>query len=408
MTTLPEKPPLYLPLILGSLSAIPPMAIDMYLPALPMIASDIGTDEGSIQFSLMMFFAGLMLGQLFYGPLSDRFGRKPLIYFGLVVFAVASFICVFATRAVELNLLRFAQGLGGSIGMVISIAVVRDLYTGLTASRLLSLVVMVLGVAPIVAPLLGSTIISVASWRIIFVLLGLFGVVLLGFVVAILPETRLAELRNVSRPADSLRHYAHLLVNRRFIPFVLALSIAQAGFFAYLSASASVFISVFGMSPLGYSILFAANAIGLMVAARTSPPLLAKFGAYRIVRTALIVYLIAAVALLIFVVTGFASLPYFAGLLFIAVTMLGFVMPLCSLLAMEGFGVIAGTAAALMGAFQFGLGALASGVTAAFPSASALPMVTCIAVCGLVATVIALTAFPDRRPHDHGGLKPSE
>jgi DHA1 family bicyclomycin/chloramphenicol resistance-like MFS transporter len=376
------------------------MAVDMYLPAFPVIAKDLGASEDHVQFSLMTFFAGLMLGQLFYGPLSDRFGRKPLIYLGLVAFAIASLGCVFAADARQLSILRFVQGVGGSIGMVVSLAIVRDLYTGKQAARLLSLVVLVLGAAPVVAPLLGSMVISVSSWRIIFVILALFGMMLLGFAAAILPETRSTELRAVSKPADSLRQYARLLVNGRYVPFVLAVSIAQAGFFAYLSASAPAFITVFGLSPFVFSLVFATNALGMMAAARVTPRLLDRFHAATIVRIALLVYLTAALILLAMTLSGQLSAVSLAVVLFVVVATLGCIMPVSSALAMEHVGAVAGTAAALLGAFQFGVGALASGVTAALSNGSVLPMVGCIAVCGLVATLIAFTAFPKDRLQD--------
>jgi DHA1 family bicyclomycin/chloramphenicol resistance-like MFS transporter len=376
------------------------MAVDMYLPAFPVIAKDLGASEHHIQFSLMAFFAGLMLGQLFYGPLSDRFGRKPLIYFGLVAFVLASLGCAFVADARQLNILRFVQGVGGSIGMVISLAIVRDLLTGKKAARLLSLVVLVLGAAPVVAPLLGSMVISVSSWRMIFVILALFGMLLLGLAALLLPETRPTELRAASRPADSIQQYARLLVNGRYIPFVLAVSIAQAGFFAYLSASAPAFITVFGLSPFVFSLVFATNALGMMAAARVTPRLLDRFRAQRIVRVTLLVYLTAALILLAMTLSGQLSAGSFAVVLFIVVGTLGCIMPVSSALAMEHVGAVAGTAAALLGAFQFGVGALASGVTAAFSNGSVLPMVGCIAGCGLVATLIAFTAFPNDRLQD--------
>lgn len=396
MTIVSEKPPRFLAVILCCLSAIGPLAIDMYLPALPRIAGDLHADEGSIQLSLMTFFAGLMLGQLVYGPLSDKLGRKPLIYLGLGVFIPASFACAFVTDAHQLIALRFVEGVGGSIGLVISFAVVRDLYAGSAAGRLQSLIAMTLGVSPIVAPLIGSAAVSAGSWRLIFVTLGVFAIVLLAFVVFKLPETRLSELRRVSRPADTLKYFSHLLANRHFIPFVLSLCIAQAGFFAYLSASASVFISFLGMTPLGYSVIFAVNALGLVFAAKLSPTVVERFGAYLVVRTALATYLVVAVALLAMTASGTAMFLPVAALLFVLVFTLGFIMPLSSVLAMESFGAISGTAAALMGAFQFGAGAIASGLTGAFANGTATPMASIIAVCGVVSTVIAMTAYPER------------
>lgn len=392
--TVSERPSSSLVLILGTLSAIPPLAIDMYLPALPVIARDLASDEGAVQFSLMAFFAGLMLGQLFYGPLADRYGRKPLLYFGLTVFVGASLGCSLAANARDLSILRFVQGLGGSVGMVMAFAIVRDLYTGLKASHLLSLVVMVLGVTPIVAPLLGSAIIAIGSWQVIFLVQGALAAILMVFVARNLPETRSVALRKAAHPASTLRNYASLLVNRRYIPFVLVVSIAQAGFFAYLSASAPIFIATFGLSPFAYSVAFALNALGMMAGARASAFVVRKVRAEHIVRISLAVYLLSALVLLAASMAGIASLVPFAATLFIIIAMLGFVMPLSSMLAMESVGAIAGTAAAFMGAFQFGAGALASAAMGAYSDGSTLPLAVCIFVCALVAASLSLLAFP--------------
>ncbi len=394
MTVPAERPSPSLVLILGSLSAIPPLAIDMYLPALPVIASDLGSNEGAIQFSLMAFFAGLMLGQLFYGPLADRYGRKPLLYFGLTVFVAASLGCSLAGNARDLSILRFVQGLGGSVGMVMAFAIVRDLYTGLKASHLLSLVVMVLGVTPIIAPLFGSAIIAFGSWQVIFLVQGALAAMLMVFVARYLPETRSVELRHAANPASTLRNYASLLVNKRYIPFVAVVCIAQAGFFAYLSASAPIFIATFGLSPFAYSVAFALNAFGMMAGARSSAIVVRRFPPGLIIRVALAIYLLSATLLLTMSVAGLASLYPFAAALFIIIAMLGFIMPVSGMLAMESVGAIAGTAAALMGAFQFGAGALASAAMGAFSNGSTMPMAVWIFVCGLVSASLSLLAFP--------------
>lgn len=384
--------------ILGSLGAIGPLAIDMYLPGMPQIAADLGVGEGAVQLSLMAFFAGLMIGQLFYGPLSDRTGRKPMIYAGLALFVAASLGCACAATAGQLTAWRFAQGLGGSVGTVIGIAVVRDLYTGRTAASLVALIMIVMGVAPILAPLLGTAVMAIAPWPALFVVQALFGAACAFWVAAALPETRLHELRATSHPLDAARNYLHLIASPRYIPYVAATALAQAGFFAYLAGSSFVFISVHGMTPAAYSVVFAVNAIGMTVGAQVAPRLMGRFRPQAIVRTALGVYAAAAILLAALEFAGGAGVVPLSVLLFITITALAFVMPLCGVMALESYGAISGTAAALMGALQFGMGTVASLAVGSTANGTAQPMIVTIALSGLAACAVAFCAFPRARP----------
>lgn len=393
-----QKPSRVIAPILGSLGAVGPLSIDMYLPALPRIASDLHASEGSLQFSLMAFFAGLMLGQMFYGPVSDRTGRKPMIYAGLALYVVASLGCATASTASALTVWRFVQGLGGSIGMVIGLAVVRDLYTGKSAARLVAMMMIVFSVAPILAPLLGTTIMSFLPWPALFIALAVFGSVCVLAVATALPETRLQELRAISRPLDAFKNYAHLLISRRYIPYVATTALAQAGFFAYLAGSSFTFISLYGLSPTAYSLVFGVNAIGLTAGAQIAPRLMSHVSAPTIVRTALSVYLVAALLLAALEWFAGASLVPLAVLLFIAVAALGFVLPLMGMMALEAYGAISGTAAALMGALQFAAGTLASLAVGLTANGTALPMIATITISGLAAWIIAVTAFPKIQP----------
>jgi len=380
--------------ILGMLGGIGPLAIDMYLPAMPQVAAKLNVGEGAVQFSLMSFFAGLMLGQLFYGPLSDRYGRKRMIYVGLALFVAASVGCMIAQTAGQLTAWRFAQGLGGSIGMVIGLAVVRDLYTGRTAASLIALMMIVQGIAPIIAPMLGTAILTVAPWEALFAVLALFGIVCLVLVAAFLPETRMQELRATSRPIDALRNYRHLLSSSRFIPYAAALAFAQAGFFAYLAGSSFVFMRIHGLSPAVYSILFALNAIGLMIGAQTAPRLMKYFRPVVIIRTALGAYAAAAILLLLIELTGNAGLVPMSVLLFAVITAMAFVLPLANVLALESYGAISGTAAALLNALQFAAGTLSTLIVGILADGTALPMVAAIAVSGTMALLVAILLLP--------------
>ncbi|TKD21408.1 multidrug effflux MFS transporter [Rhodobacter capsulatus] len=389
-----EKPSPTIALVLGGLSALGPLAIDMYLPGLPTMVTDLGTNEGTIQYSLMVFFAGLTLGQLFYGPLSDRYGRKPLAYFGLALFVLGSLGSAFAGSVESLILFRAIEGLGGSIGMVIAMAVIRDLYTGHAAGRMMALVLMVLGVSPVLAPLAGSAMLAIADWKAIFLVLALVGLALIVCVAVALPETRAPEIRRASHPGRAFRHYLSLLGSRQFLPFVLVSAVAQAGFFAYISGSAFVFISVHGLSPTEYSVLFALNAVGLVIANQLSAPATRRFGSYAVARAATLVLMVSGLALVGMELAGLASVWSHSLLLFFVVAQAGMVMPVLSVRAMASFGSIAGTAAAMLGAIQFVGAAAASGAVGALADGTALPLVCVIAGCGIGAAAIAFAAFP--------------
>ncbi|TWT29858.1 multidrug effflux MFS transporter [Blastopirellula retiformator] len=389
-----QRAPLMLAVILGGLCAIGPLAIDMYMPGFPQMATDFSVESGAIQFSLTTFFTGLMFGQLLCGPLSDKYGRKPLIFGGLGLFALSAFGCAAAPDAASLYTFRFFQGLGGSIGMVMAFAVTRDLYTGLAAAKLLSLIVMLVSVAPIIAPVLGSMVVKFGSWRIIFCLLGLFGGALIGLTAWKLPETRSPDLRRSGKLTDGLVHYGTLLRSRRFLPLVLVSSAVQGGMFAYLAASSSVYMTTLGLSPLQYSMAFGLNAFGLMIAAKLAPVLIRRFQAQRLLWAMLLIDLVAGLLLTILTLTGHLSLAPVAAMLFTIVAANGIIMPLTSMMALDSFGHISGTAAALMGAIRFAAGAVASGATAAFSDGTPLSMSVVMAVCSFSAIVIAATTLP--------------
>ncbi|MBL0372333.1 multidrug effflux MFS transporter [Rhizobium sp. KVB221] len=392
-----DRKTLLIGLALGALSALGPLATDMYLGALPSMASDLGGTDADMQLSVMTFFAGFTLGQLFYGPISDRTGRKPMVYVALSIFAIASLGCLFAATADQLLALRFLQGIGGSIGMVISTAVIRDLFTGHAATKLMSLVVLVLGISPILAPLVGSLILEVGTWRVIFAVLTGFAVLCAILVSALLPETRMQELRIHSKPADALKWYSRLLVSRSFIPYAGTLALVQGGFFAYIAGSSFVLINVYGLSPLVYSLVFGFNAVGLGIGTQIAARLSQRIGTRSIVKACTLVYAGAAVLLLAMQLGGAANLISVCTLLFVLVTALGGIMPSCNILTMESHGAIAGTAAALMGALGFGAGAASSFAIGLFDDGTALPMIAVIAGCAVASTLVAHLTFRDAK-----------
>lgn len=301
-----------LPAILGGLGALGPLAIDMYLPAMPSIATSLGASQTLVQFSLMAFFMGLTFGQLIHGPVSDHYGRRPTTIVALAVFIVSSIGCAFAVNAGGLVGRRFFQGIGGSVGIVVGLSVTRDLYTGREAARLLALIMTVVGIAPIVAPVVGISILSLVSWRGLFFALAAFGLFLLIAVAFAFPETRSSEMRGQGGVFSTLKAYRALLFDRRFMPYVLAMALAQAGFFAYIASSSFVFITLYGFSPSHFALIFALNAFGLILGGQAGPRLTGLFSFRLVVRSALACHFVASgilVALLLSGLAGWVSVP---------------------------------------------------------------------------------------------------
>ena len=384
-------------LILGLLSAIGPFAIDMYLPALPTIREALRTDVDTAQMSLMAFFAAVGVGQLVYGPVSDMLGRKPPIYFGLVVFALGSIGCAMASDIHMLIVFRFVQGLGACAGMVIPRAIVRDMHTGHDAARLMSLLMLVFSVSPILAPLTGSLVIRLASWRGIFWTVA--GAAVLGLILAgtALKETRPREARVDSNLRTALSAYGTLLRDRHYLGLVFICSFGVASFFAYLANSSFVLIDHYGLSPTLYGLAFSVNAVAFIGAAQFTGKLGARYGLARLVRTAVIGYSVVMVALLLLNVAGVDNLGVMMALLFVGYGFLGLVMPSSAVLALEDHGKIAGTASALLGTIQFATGACVIGVVGRFLDGTARPMLAGIAACSVIALVLAQATLRHRR-----------
>jgi MFS transporter, DHA1 family, multidrug resistance protein len=302
-------------LVLGMLSAIGPFAIDMYLPAFPAIARDLQVDVSAVQMSLMSFFTAVAVCQIIYGPIADRFGRKPPLYFGLGLFVLASIGCSFAPNVETLIAFRFLQGIGSCATMVIPRAIIRDLHTGHEAARLMATTMLVFSVSPILAPLAGSTLTEFFSWRVIFWAIAAIGIGGLAVILFLLPETRApgAEKRGI---AQAFATYKSLLKDRHFLGIAFIGGFSQASFFAYLAGSSVVFIEHFGLTPSAYSMVFASNAIAFIGSAQFNSTLMRRFGAERMVRTALIIF--AALVTLLFVLTfaGIDNAYLLWGLLF--------------------------------------------------------------------------------------------
>ena len=384
-------------LVLGALSAAGPMAIDMYLPALPMIARDLHATQGQVELSMTTFFLGLMLGQPFYGPLSDRFGRKPPLLAGMLLFVAASIGCSVTHSASVLIAARFVQGLGAGSAIAISAATIRDRYTGHQAARLLALRVMVLGLSPILAPVFGASLITVVSWRYVFwfaAAFGLFGCALL----LLIPETRDPEHRTSTHVAHVLRVYGRLIKDRTFAGAVAVVALMQLAFSAYIADSSFVFIKIDHASPWLYGAIYASNAVGFISLAQITPNLMRRFRAERLIVTGSAMQASMAVVILACALSGHVQVPVLVGPLFFFLASFGLVAGPATVTALRDHGPVAGAASSLLSLMQWGAAALGSGLVAALANGTALPMAAVMGGGALVGLLIALTAFAHLAP----------
>jgi len=382
-------PALYrrLAIVLGALTAIGPLAIDMYLPALPTIAREFGADVAAVQVSLAAYFAGIAIGQAFYGPLSDAVGRKRALVFGLLVFVVSSIGCAWAGGVGTLVALRFLQALGGCAPIVIPRAVVRDYFDQRESIRMLSVLMLVFGLGPILAPSIGGQLLVNFGWRAVFWLLAGYGTLLLVVVLALLPESLPAARRQAQPIGAVLGVYGRLLRDRTYIGYVLSGALIFAGLLAYISGSPFVFIELFHAPPERYGIYFGINAVGIMTAAQVNRWLASRVEARRILSVVLSVAMSASLVLLFDAYSGFGG---FAGILvplFCYIACHGFVLPNTTALAMAPHGQVAGSASALLGTIQFVLGSLAGSLVGAFANGTAVPLAAVMACCGVSAFV---------------------
>jgi DHA1 family bicyclomycin/chloramphenicol resistance-like MFS transporter len=376
-------------LVLGLLSAVGPFAIDMYLPALPSIGATLGAPIRAVQASLMAFFIAMGLGQVVYGPLSDRFGRRPPLFFGLTLFGLGSIGCALAPDIESLIAWRFVQGLGACAAVVIPRAVVRDLHTGVDAARLMALLMLVFSVSPILAPLFGSLLIEWAGWRSVFWAVTVIAVLGLVLVASSLQETLPAGMRNTGGLRSVAASYGVLLRDRHYLGLVCIGAFGVASFFCYLANSPFVLIDHFGLSPRQYSVAFAVNAISFIGCSQLTGRLGKRLGLEVLVKRAVTGYALAMLSLLVLRLLGLDRLDMLLALLFVGYGCLGLVMPATAVLALDRHGAIAGTASALMGTLQFVTGALVMGLVGLFVTGSSLPMVAGIGLCSLVVWLIS-------------------
>lgn len=375
--------------VLGLLAAVGPFAIDMYLPALPAVASGLNATPAAAQMTLMAFFVAFGVAQLVYGPVSDMVGRKPPLYFGLVVFAAGGIGCVFAPTIGWLIAFRVVQGIGASAGMVIPRAIIRDMHTGVEATRLMALVMLVFSVSPILAPLFGSLLIVPFGWRSVFLVVTFLSILSLVMVVLYQPETRLPEDRIRVGIASLLGGFWTLLRHGRFLGLTFIGGLGLASFFTFLAASSFVYIDHFGLTPTQYGLAFSLNAVGFFGVSQLASRLGDHFGMARTVLGGTAAYAFFAVLLFAVTLAGADSLTLLMALLFMSFAFLGLVIPTTMVLALDDHGPIAGIASALGGTLQMVTGAAMIVVVSLFSNGATLPMVTVIALCAVTALALA-------------------
>lgn len=387
------RPGPFLIVMLAALAAIAPFSIDTYLPAMPAIARDLAARPSVVQWTLSLFFAGFAVGQLVWGPISDRGGRiRPMIA-GFVVYVVASLLCATAVTGTQLVVLRFVQAIGASAGPVLARAMVADVTDREGSARLLSIIMMIMGVAPLVAPTVGSALLEQWGWRSIFVLLAL-----LGTAVAVAtrwaPETLPPSRRTTAPLRGSLRaigsSYGALLRRPVFLAYVAILASISSGLFAYITAAPFVFISGAGLSPRAFTLVFAANVGGVIGGAALNSRLVMRVGSARMLRLSLRASVGAGLLLLaasVAVHAGAAAWYWVLPPLFVFLSTMAVVGPnaFASVLGASHRGV--GAASAVGGSLQFAASALVGGLVALFDNRSPLPMAAAIAACALAAAV---------------------
>ncbi|WPU64096.1 Bcr/CflA family multidrug efflux MFS transporter [Peredibacter starrii] len=368
-------------LILGLLTAFGPLSIDMYLPALPGIAKDFAVPLASVQLSLASFLVGIALGQIFYGPITDRWGRKKPLYVGLITYALASFACASTFDVNGLIFYRFMQALGACAGMVITRAMVRDLYQSHESAKVFSLLMLIMGVAPILAPVMGGILTTAFGWRSIFWILTVISLMALFCVYKFLPETHKPDVKYGVK--DIFRNYIGIFKDKNFTGYTLSMSLVYAGMFAYITGSPFVFIDHYGLTPAQYAWVFGANACGLITFSQINGRILRKHPPEKILVRALPFVTIFGVMILI---VGLTNGPIWAmcGCLFLIISNMGLIAPNTSACALAHQKKHAGSASALMGTIQFAVAGIISSLVSHFHNGTILTMTAIMCICGVL------------------------
>jgi len=396
MTTTADRPTIApgvakLALVLGGLTAFGPLSIDMYLPAMPLMAGDLHAADATVQLTLTSFVLGLAIGQLVIGPLSDSLGRRRPLLAGLALYVVGSLLCAIAPTSGVLIAARALQAVGAAAGLVIARASVRDLFSGVAMARFFSTLMLVNGVAPVLAPVLGAQLLGWTSWRGVFVTLAVIGALLLAVVALLLPESLPEGLRSPARPGAVLRTYARLLTQRSFVGYALASGLMFAAMFAYISGSSFALQGVYGLSPQQFSLVFGLNGVGIIAMGGVNRRLVGRVSEHTLLLAGLSIAAAAGLGVLAAVVFHLGLVGLLVPL-FLLVSTVGMVMPNATSLALADQARSAGAASALLGVLQFVIGGgLATPLVGLGGPGTALPMAAVIAGFSVLALVVSVS-----------------
>jgi DHA1 family bicyclomycin/chloramphenicol resistance-like MFS transporter len=389
-----NKQQLNLILLLGSLTALGPFSIDMYLPAFPVIARDLHTTTEQVAISLSSFFIGISLGQLLYGPLLDRFGRKKPLCIGLTIYILASFGCLFASTLNQLIILRAVQAIGSCAAAVASVAMVRDFFPVKDSARIFSLLMLVVGVSPMLAPTVGSYITVLFGWHAIFIALIVLGLLNLLTTIFILPDNFKPDVNISLKPAPIIKGFLAVAFQPEFFTYAFTGAISFAGLFAYVAGSPVVFMEVFKVSTEMYGWIFAFLSIGLIGSSQVNSLLLKKYTSAQIIPIAIICQVVVTIAFYIGIMYNLIGVFGAITFLFLFLACIGFTNPNTIALTLAPFRTNAGTASALMGAIQMGIGAIAASALSVFHTKSAVPMILVMFTTSILSFIVLLIGRP--------------
>ncbi|MCF2489010.1 multidrug effflux MFS transporter [Dyadobacter sp. CY347] len=378
-------------LILGFLATVSPFSIDMYLPGFPRIASDLGTTIDRVQLSLTSYLIGICLGQILYGPLLDRFGRKKPLYAGLALYVVASFGCALTSSVDSLIVMRFFQAMGGCVGLVASQALVSDLFPSEKRAEVFSLITLVIAVSPMIAPTIGGYVTASIAWQWIFIILAGIVSLIIGAIYFFLPTGRAADTSVSLRPKAVMNGFATVIKQPQFLIYTLAGGLATAAPFAYIAGSSDVFMNIYKVSEQQYGWIFAFLAVAMIGSTQLNHILLKKFKSEQIIKVTLFYQSIVGILLIAGVYNNWFGLYSLIGMMFIFLTGQGLTGPNGSALSLAPFRKHTGSASALMGSWRMGAGAIISAIVSILHNNTALPMVGMMAACSLGGLVILHT-----------------